>query len=673
MNSRMERICLLAAFGLPLAVYFYTAAPVVFWEDSAIFSTAAATLGIPHSPGFPLWVLLAKLFTWLVPHNPARATNMMSGFFGAVAAAFYYLCALSILTRLNPTTSESESKAPFFSRSAIALTSLGSAFLFSFTLSVWLQGVRAEVYSLQLVLMLGLLFLALTLEQSEYPTRLLLSGAFLWGLSAAVHPLLSVAVLPGFLILGCFASPGWKKEFAKWGWALGFVFLAATIYFFLPLRSIHDPYLNWNQPDTWARFLSVITRKDDWSLSLSDTPSHLAYSQVMRLAAFLSSEYSSVIWIFAAVGVLALARQRPRAGLGIFVLLLSIFFVTLWAAEFNPRNLDTLGYLSFGMGTAALCATAGLAVALPRVAGWLPRWSRAFPWAAPVATAVVAAWFLAGKNWAKANLHNSTWAQEMAVRTLNSLPPHSVVMFSSDQIMTPFWYAQGALGLRPDVAIVMSDVFGRPLLAEQTRRRNPDLPIDPKAPFPYKLSGIRAGFQKFCRENRRPLFCEFGNHVTRWRHFWPAGYLLEYRESRADSTVTPQVVRFIDSTFSGQPDFSSREIIGIEMYNWAAYLSKLGAPENGRLLFQAARFDHENPRMWRDVGKAYLFSRRFSLAENCFKLALAYDPYWGENYLFLAFVLQAQGKAEEAKEALAEGNFWVPDKLRGLDEIKKSR
>lgn len=664
MNRLIERFCLIAAFGVPLAVYFYTAAPAVFWKDSAIFSTAAVTLGIPHSPGFPLWVILGKLFIWLIPQNPARATNLMCGVFGAGAVALFYLCVKKVLEKLAPALGRGYAgeEGTIYCAPTITFTALAAALVFAFGLTVWFQAVRAEVYSLQLLLSVGVVWVALSLDETEVPTRFFHLGVFGWGLSAAVHPLLSVAVLPGLLILGCFRSAGWKKEFSKWGWALALIFLAATVYLFLPLRSSQDPYMNWNQPDSWGRFISVITRKDDWALSITDTPNHLSYPHIMRLAAFLTSEYTAVFWILVLTGILALTHRRPRLGLGVFVLLLSNLFVTLWAAEFNRHNLDLLGYLSFGAGMAVLCAAVGLLASVFWLAGRLPRWTAAIRWAVP-ALASVLAFFLAAKNWAQANLRYSIWPQKVAESVLNSLPPRAVVVFSTDEILTPFWYLQGALGQRPDVAILLNDVFVRPVLAEQTKRRQPDLAIDLDKRYPFDLSGVQEGFAAFCKQNQRPLFSQSGKQITRWKNFWPAGYLLQYRKDTVSANVGPQVLDFVNRAFFGKPDFSSREILGAEIFNWASYLSKLGAPESNLLLSKAAQFDGDNPRMWMDVGRAYLFSRRFPLAENCFKLALSYDPYWGENYLFLAFVLQAQGKFAEAKEALAEGNLLVPDKL----------
>ncbi len=671
----------MAAFVFPLAVYFYTAAPGPFWEDSATFSMAAATLSIPHSPSFPLWVLIGKLFSWLIPHNPARATNLMCGFFGAAGVVLFYLCVKKVLMDIFITPPQSsptgEEKMPgvLAVNPAIAtLTALGAALVFAFSQTVWLQAVRAEVYSVQLVLTLSVLLIALFLDVAERPTQYFLLAAFLWGLSAAIHPLLSISVLPGLLIFGCFKSANWKKEMSKWSWVIGLVMLAAMVYLFLPIRSAQDPYLSWNQPDNWERFWAAVTRSSSWNDSIASTSSHVSYPNMMRMTVFMLSEYSLVFWGLVVYGILTLAHHIPRVGLGIFVLMLSNFLVTLWAAEFSSWNLDLLGYLSFGAGVAVLSAAAGLLRFAAWLSGRLPRLSPKIGWAAPV-LALAIGLYVAEKNWARADLHESRWPQKIAEESLRSLPPNAVVFYSSDRLLTAALYQQGALGQRPDVAILLTNVFFQPLLAEQTRRRHPDLVIDSTSSNLKINTRLRRGLLAFCQKNKRPIFTQLGYHIGDCRYFWPAGYLLQFRPILVGPEVPQTVLNFVRRTYTGEPDILSRESLQMEIYNWGVYLSKIGAPEHWELLKLAAQYDGENPRTWVTLGKAYLFSRQFPLAETCFKLALSYDPYWGEAYFFLATALQEQGKFDEAKEARSEGNWLVPDKLKpmGQEDEKTTR
>ncbi|MFH1084241.1 MAG: DUF2723 domain-containing protein, partial [Chloroflexota bacterium] len=80
-----------AAALLSLALYVRTLAPSAMWYDMAEFPTAAYLLGIGHNTGYPLYLLLGKLFTYLPVGDVAYRVNLLS----AVAAA---LCVSTVAT-----------------------------------------------------------------------------------------------------------------------------------------------------------------------------------------------------------------------------------------------------------------------------------------------------------------------------------------------------------------------------------------------------------------------------------------------------------------------------------------------------------------------------------------------------------------------------------------------
>jgi len=63
-----------------LFVYLLTVAPTLFGLDSAEFSAVAYALGVPHATGYPLYVLLGKMFTYLPFEDVAYRLNLMSAF-----------------------------------------------------------------------------------------------------------------------------------------------------------------------------------------------------------------------------------------------------------------------------------------------------------------------------------------------------------------------------------------------------------------------------------------------------------------------------------------------------------------------------------------------------------------------------------------------------------------
>ncbi len=73
-----------ACFLLPFAVYLATLAPTLSWRnegrDGGDLVSAICTLGIPHPPGYPTYVLLGRLFALLPIGDAAYRANLMSAF-----------------------------------------------------------------------------------------------------------------------------------------------------------------------------------------------------------------------------------------------------------------------------------------------------------------------------------------------------------------------------------------------------------------------------------------------------------------------------------------------------------------------------------------------------------------------------------------------------------------
>ena len=84
----------LAAAGLVLLGYVLTLAPTVTFWDAGEFIAASKTLGIPHPPGTPLFVMIAHVWALLFPLGEyAVKTNLLSAILSAAGAGFFFLIA----------------------------------------------------------------------------------------------------------------------------------------------------------------------------------------------------------------------------------------------------------------------------------------------------------------------------------------------------------------------------------------------------------------------------------------------------------------------------------------------------------------------------------------------------------------------------------------------------
>src|SRR2546426_7369108 len=78
-------------FVLSLLLYIWTLAPTVTLVDSGELIVAARFLGVAHPPGFPLYLILAHLFSFLPLGSVALRINFASAFFAALACGMLTL------------------------------------------------------------------------------------------------------------------------------------------------------------------------------------------------------------------------------------------------------------------------------------------------------------------------------------------------------------------------------------------------------------------------------------------------------------------------------------------------------------------------------------------------------------------------------------------------------
>ena len=154
------------AFVLALPIYFYGAAPTVLDGDTAEMQAVGFLGGVAHPTGYPLFVMIARVFGALGRGDPAFRITFVSIFFAAVALSLLVLVLVELgLGAFN---------------ALLGAAILGSTFTF------WGAAQRAEVYSIAFcVFLLALWRSILALRGERFRDALV--AAMLLGLSACGH------------------------------------------------------------------------------------------------------------------------------------------------------------------------------------------------------------------------------------------------------------------------------------------------------------------------------------------------------------------------------------------------------------------------------------------------------------------------------------------------------
>nr|MBA2458862.1 DUF2723 domain-containing protein [Gemmatimonadales bacterium] len=130
-----------AVAALVLTGYVVTLAPTVTFWDAGEFIAAAYTLGIPHPPGTPLFVLIAHAWGLLLPIGEfAYRTNLLSAVLSASAAGLFFLVVHESLRGWAAGLDEPTGRLLRVGGAAAA------AILGAFTFTNWQNSNETEVY-----------------------------------------------------------------------------------------------------------------------------------------------------------------------------------------------------------------------------------------------------------------------------------------------------------------------------------------------------------------------------------------------------------------------------------------------------------------------------------------------------------------------------------------------
>src|SRR5215207_4780818 len=173
------RAAALTALGV-LVLYVLTLAPTTAMWDASEYITAAYTLGIPHPPGNPLFVLLGRVASLLPIGGVAYRVNLLAALCSALAAGIWFLVAERVLAQWITVR--------WVRRAGAVLAAVLSATAFT----VWNQSVVNEkVYTVSLAFFAVVSWLTVLWcddPDGRRADRLLVLIAYLIGLGYANHP-----------------------------------------------------------------------------------------------------------------------------------------------------------------------------------------------------------------------------------------------------------------------------------------------------------------------------------------------------------------------------------------------------------------------------------------------------------------------------------------------------
>ncbi len=497
-----------------LVLYLLTLAPSTAMWDTSEYIAAAYTLGLPHPPGNPLFVILGRVFSILpIASSVAVRINILAAICSAVSAGMWFLVTERVLVGW------------FEARWQRILGGVLGALIGATAFTVWNQSVVNEkVYTVSLV---GLAVVSwLMIRWSDDPDgrradRLLVLVAYLCGLGYANHMagmLPAPAVALAVLVQRPRTIMRWKLLLA----CAGAIVLGLTPFATQPIRAAYFPAINEGEPTacrtklelsctfskgTYDAFMYNFNRGQYGKPALGDRQASLGdqigmwwlyfkwqwirdaheqhgFAQAILAAAFL------VLGLFG--GYVHFQRDRRSfwyfGALMFTVTLLLIYYLNfkLGASQDpsspNPhevRDRDyffiwsfsawgvwaALGLLWVWESVASLFGTRTIkvgreSVLAPKKEGWA--------YGSPVLILAIIPLF-ANWHWASRAGHRDTG--DFAADLLNSVEPYGVLVTVGDNDTFPLWYAQEVEGVRKDVIVANTSLLNTDWYVRQIIRR----------------------------------------------------------------------------------------------------------------------------------------------------------------------------------------------------------
>jgi len=201
MTDRLCRNLIAGLAGLiAFITYAITVAPTVSFWDCGEFIASAYTLGIPHPPGRPFFILFVRAVMICLPmvEEIAKRANYISAFASSAAVFMMVIFVWDLLTRLTKNTP----------RFILIIASMSAGLLLTFADTFWFNAVEAEVYNIIMFLTLLISWLGLkyyNCSDEEQKSRYLVFICYLAFLGVGFH-LFAMLIIPAVFILVLLAN-----------------------------------------------------------------------------------------------------------------------------------------------------------------------------------------------------------------------------------------------------------------------------------------------------------------------------------------------------------------------------------------------------------------------------------------------------------------------------------
>ena len=320
-----------------LACYMRTLAPDILFGDSAEYQTLGYTLGIAHSTGYPTYLLLAKLLTFIPLGTVAWRVNLLSALCGAGAlVGLYFLIRQLTSGRAG---------------AVLGCLALGT------TYTLWSQSSIAETYSPAALCIVGIMLCLWHWQGDPLKRNLSLAAACLL-VGIGIHAMVELTP-PAIVVFVIWTLAGRPKEvlegrrlpFRHWLrsflFAMGGVLCGAAIFLVaFWAMDLHNPATSFIQTTLipsrslwgatsadlatyWQRLYATVVSLQWRGALYSGDPNYMISELSSYLMWTLGIDFNFLVVILSLLGLWVILRRNPHWGAFMLVTGLVLLFIVV--------------------------------------------------------------------------------------------------------------------------------------------------------------------------------------------------------------------------------------------------------------------------------------------------------------------------------------------------------
>ncbi|MBN1897991.1 MAG: tetratricopeptide repeat protein [Spirochaetes bacterium] len=635
-----------------LVIFSITAAPDVTGEDSGEIIASSYFLGIGHPPGYPLYYLLARLFScWLLPltlvlgskgFSMAYRLNLLSGFFTTLSMFTLYFFIRNILQWAYRTSSRKEN--PGFQKYFSDIACIASLMLGSLDL-IWSQSTRSEVYSLNLLLII-LNFFVFFRFQITGKIKYIRLFAFLYGLNIIAHQS-SIIFAPVFILWLFFTRRDILKNKILMLGLCGLFLLSSSLYFYMPLRSMADPPLNWGRTSHINNFIHHLFRDQyhtrdrtkDQEILKADRTLTAYVTQIGQVLKIMIQNFTLPVFILLLIGFYELYRKQKKYFL--FIVLSSLFFLVVMTFVANFRITDLSLYVSQVFYIPLLFT---MLLALPFAIIFIARHYTdrviRYFFIIPVVLFFV--------NFNRNNQHDNIIIADHIRNILSTIKKQGILFVMGDNITFPMAYYYYAAYLRPDVTVMgeYGNVFQNSLKKYVNRipaKREDLMDLNDRV-----KDDITAG-------QRNDIYLTYASRaVYPERKLVPYGLIYRLARTKQDERLDDYTYLHycLESASGDIRDIMDRDMASVIFFRLGKYFENIGVKELAVRFHARSKLSLGTELIRKRIhyGWALDYKKRSSFDKAIFELerALQIDPEYSMAYSLLGDIYSEQGYPEKA-------------------------